>query len=320
MSSSMLMFRERFNALQDNVEQFVRGKSEVVRLALTCFFAEGHLLIEDVPGVAKTSLAKAVASSVGGEFHRVQFTPDLLPSDVTGVEVFNPKTLEFQFRRGPVFANVLLGDEINRASPKTQSALLQVMAEQEVTAGLNTYRAPRPFFCVATQNSVEHEGTYPLPEAQLDRFLMRMSIGYPSPDVEREVVGLGVARSRPDDVPEVMGIDEVRSMIAVAREVEVSEQLREYVVRIVAATRDDDAVLRGASPRGSIALATAAQVVAASRGRPYASPDDVKSIAEPVLAHRIQLTHQARMEGVTAGTVITSILRDNRRVTVPRAG
>jgi MoxR-like ATPase len=316
----MLMFRERFNALQDNVEQFVRGKSEVVRLALTCFFAEGHLLIEDVPGVAKTSLAKAVAGSVGGEFHRVQFTPDLLPSDVTGVEVFNPKTLEFQFRKGPVFANVLLGDEINRASPKTQSALLQVMAEQEVTVGLSTYHAPRPFFCVATQNSVEHEGTYPLPEAQLDRFLMRTSIGYPSPDVEREVVGLGVARTRPDDVTEVLSIDEVRSMIAVAREVEVSEQLREYVVRIVTATRNDDAVLRGASPRGSIALATAAQVVAASRGRPYASPDDVKSIAEPVLAHRIHLTHQARMEGVTAGSVITSILRDNRRVTVPRAG
>ncbi|MFJ5986681.1 AAA family ATPase [Lentzea sp. NPDC092896] len=319
MSSSVLMFRERFNALQDNVEQFVRGKSEVVLLALTCFFAEGHLLIEDVPGVAKTSLAKALAGSVGGDFHRVQFTPDLLPSDVTGVEIFNPRTLEFQFRRGPVFANVLLGDEINRASPKTQSALLQVMAEQEVTVGLTTYPAPRPFFCVATQNSVEHQGTYPLPEAQMDRFLMRTSIGYPSPEVEREVVGLGVARARADDVAEVMSIDEVASMIAVARDVEVSEQLREYVVRIVTATRNDDSVLRGASPRGSIALATAAQVVAASRGRQYATPDDVKSIAEPVLAHRIQLKQAARVEGVTAESVIASILR-HRQVTVPRAG
>ncbi|MGW4210676.1 AAA family ATPase [Lentzea sp. NPDC004789] len=316
----MLAFRENFNALQDNVEQFVRGKSEVVRLALTCLFAEGHLLIEDVPGVAKTSLAKALAGSVGGDFQRVQFTPDLLPSDVTGVEVFNPRTLEFEFRKGPVFANVLLGDEINRASPKTQSALLQVMAEQTVTVGLTTYDAPRPFFCVATQNSVEHQGTYPLPEAQLDRFLMRTSIGYPAPDVEKEVVALGVARRTPDPSQSVMDIGDVERMIAIARTVDVSDQLSEYIVSIVAATREDDAVLRGSSPRGSIALATAAQVVAASRGRGYASPDDVKSIAEPVLAHRIQLTHQARTEGRTAASVIGSILRDGRRVRVPRAG
>jgi MoxR-like ATPase len=320
MLSSMMAFREQFNSLQDNVEQFVRGKPEVVRLALTCLFAEGHLLIEDVPGVAKTSLAKALAGSVGGDFQRVQFTPDLLPSDVTGVEVFNPLTREFEFRKGPVFANVLLGDEINRASPKTQSALLQVMAEQTVTVGLTTYQAPRPFFCVATQNSVEHQGTYPLPEAQLDRFLMRTAIGYPAPDVEKEVVALGVARKAPDPSMSIMSIDDVQRMIAIARTVDVSDQLSEYIVNIVAATREDDAVLRGASPRGSIALATAAQVVAASRGRGYASPDDVKSIAEPVLVHRIQLTHQARAEGRTAASVIASILRDGRRVPVPRAG
>jgi MoxR-like ATPase len=320
MLSSLLTFREKFHALQDNVEQFVRGKPEVVGLALTCMFAQGHLLIEDVPGVAKTSLAKALAGSVGGDFQRIQFTPDLLPSDVTGVEVFNPRTLEFQFRKGPVFANVLLGDEINRASPKTQSALLQVMAEQTVTVGLETYSAPTPFFCVATQNSVEHQGTYPLPEAQLDRFLMCTSIGYPAPDVEKEVIALGVARKAPDPSMSIMDVDEVEQMIAIARTVDVSDQLAEYIVNIVVATRQDGALLRGASPRGSIALATAAQVVAASRGRGYATPDDVKSVAKPVLAHRIQLTHQARMEGRTAASVIEEILRDGRRVPVPRAG
>lgn len=316
MSGSMLQFRDRFADLQGNVEKFIRGKPEVVRLALTCLFAQGHLLIEDVPGVAKTSLAKAIAGSIfGGGFQRIQFTPDLLPSDITGVEIFNPETRLFEFRAGPVFTHVLVADEINRASPKTQSALLQVMAESEVTIGLRTHRVRRPFFCVATQNPVEHQGTYLLPEAQLDRFLMRISIGYPAHHDEMAVVAQGVAGTQPDLSAPVMPIEEVMALIGIVRQVVVGDALRDYLVKIAAATRTNSAVRLGISPRGTIALAVAAQVVAATHGRPFATPDDVKAVALPVLEHRLLLTQEATMEGTTPEKVLQEILD---AVPVPR--
>jgi MoxR-like ATPase len=316
MPSPMLQFRDWFEAIQANIERSVRGKPEVVRLALTCLFARGHLLIEDVPGVAKTSLAKAMASSIhGGRFRRIQFTPDLLPSDLTGVEVFNPDSRLFEFREGPVFAHVLLGDEINRASPKTQSALLQVMAEGEVTIGLVTHRVPEPFFCVATQNPVEHQGTYMLPEAQLDRFLMRISVGYPGHVAETDIVARAVNGDPRERVEPMLPIDEIGRLTRVVRQVSVGDALRDYLVTITSATRADPAVRLGISPRGSIALAVAAQAVAASHGRAFATPDDVKAVAGPALEHRLLLTQDALVQGMTAEKVLQEVL-DN--VPVPR--
>ncbi|WP_030437753.1 AAA family ATPase [Actinoplanes subtropicus] len=288
MPLSLIQFADRFQALHGNITRVIHGKPDVIRMALTCLFAQGHLLIEDVPGVAKTSLAKAIAASVAGsEFRRIQFTPDLLPSDVTGVDVFNPDRREFEFRPGPVFANVLLGDEINRASPRTQSALLQVMAEGEVTVGLRTYQVVQPFFCIATQNPSDHHGTYPLPESQLDRFLMRISVGYPQHHDEMAVVEQAVAGPRLGQLPTVLRIGELTAMRAAVRQVEVGAALRDYVVRVAAATRTDDKLRLGVSPRGTIALAVGAQVIAATQGRPFATAEDVRVVAVPVLLHRL---------------------------------
>lgn len=315
------VFEKRFARVRQNVERVIHGKSDVVSMALICLFAEGHLLIEDVPGVAKTSLARAIADSIGGDFQRVQFTPDLLPSDVTGGQVPDPSTQEFRFREGPVFCNVLLSDEINRAAPKTQSALLQVMAERAVTAGRQTHPVKRPFVCVATQNPIDHQGTYPLPEAQLDRFMMRLPMGYPDEPAERRMLEQALTGETGDPLPPVLGIAEVTEMMDAVRVVHVGDALRDYLVRITRATRElqeklPDTLRLGISPRGTIALAKAARVRAAGHGRAYTTPDDVKAVAIPVLNHRLLLTAQAEARGTTPHELLEEVLAD---VAVPRA-
>jgi MoxR-like ATPase len=311
-------FQRRFHELAGNIEDFIRGKPEVVRLALVCLLAEGHLLIEDVPGVAKTSLAKAIARSIAGaEVRRIQFTPDLLPTDVTGVQIYDQARGRFEFREGPVFANILLGDEINRASPKTQSALLEVMAEHQVTVDGVAHAVPHPFLCIATQNPVEHQGTYALPEAQLDRFLMRITIGYPEElDDEVAIIADGVARRRPEELKPVIELDQLRTMINKLRELHVSPKLQSYVATITRATRKHPDVRLGVSPRGSIALANAAQAYAASMGREFVTADDVKAVAVPVLCHRLLLTSEARFQKRTPEAIVAEILAG---VPVPRA-
>jgi MoxR-like ATPase len=308
-------FSHRYTQLARNVESFVRGKPDVVRTALVCLLAEGHLLIDDVPGVGKTSLAKAISQSIDGAMQRIQFTPDLLPSDVTGVQVFDPAKHEFVFHPGAVFANIVLGDEINRASPKTQSALLEVMAERQVTIDSVPYAVPRPFIVIATQNPVDHGGTYDLPEAQLDRFMCRTRVGYPDHDAEVEILtngtrGLSVANLQP-----VMNTEEMQQMIQVAGEVHLARAVMEYVVTITAATRTLPEVRLGVSPRGSLALAQAAQAHAATQGRPFVTADDVKAMAAPVLAHRILLRPEAELAGHDAESVLSTLLS---RVPVPQ--
>jgi MoxR-like ATPase len=304
------VFQRRFDRLADNVEKFVRGKSDVVRLALICLFAEGHLLLEDVPGLAKTSLARAIARSVTAKVGRIQFTPDLLPSDVTGFQRYTSSgDGPGSFQEGPVFANILIGDEINRASPKTQSALLEVMAEGQVTVGGATYRVPQPFLCIATQNPVEYQGTYPLPEAQLDRFMMRIGVGYPAASEEVSIVEGGLSRRTPEQLQSVMTINDMQEMIRTVGRVHVSNALQQYVVRLTRATRAQPDVIRlGVSPRGSIGLALCAQARAASLGRSYALPEDVKAMAVPVLNHRLILTPDAVVRGVEPAAVIRDLL------------
>jgi MoxR-like ATPase len=300
---------ERFAAVQDNVEAVIRGKPEVVHLALVCLLAEGHLLVEDVPGVGKTSLARSLAVSIGSEWQRIQFTPDLLPSDVTGVTIYNQATGEFSFKRGPVFAGIVLADEINRASPKTQAALLEVMEEHTVTVDGESHEVPRPFMVVATQNPVDMDGTYPLPEAQIDRFLMRISMGYPDHTAELEIVEAHHTGANPHDVlVAAASPDVVRSLVAGCRDVHVDASVKDYLVRLVAATRHQPEVRLGASPRASVALLRAACVEAASAGRGYALPEDVRALAVPVLAHRLLLTAEAESRGVTASQVIEQLL------------
>jgi len=304
-----------FRALQENVSKVLRGKPEVVRLAVACFLAEGHLLIEDLPGTGKTSLAKAIASSVGGTIRRVQFTPDLLPSDITGVSIFRPNEGEFSFRPGPVFSNVMVADEINRASPKTQAALLEVMEERQVTTDGVSRPVPRPFMVVATQNPLDFHGTYPLPEVQLDRFAMRISIGYADRETELEVMGLphGV-----DDTPELGAVlreDQVSKLLQRVKAVTVEPPLREYVADIVMKSRAHPDLRLGISTRGTITLLAVARSLAIGDGRPYVAPDDIKSLLVPVLAHRIAVTPAAELDGITAEDVLTGIIE---QVHVPR--
>lgn len=276
-------------------------------LALLGLVSEGHILLEDVPGVGKTSLARAMAESISGSWQRIQFTPDLLPSDVTGISVYNQQTGDFVFKPGPVFSNIVVGDEINRASPKTQSALLEVMEEQQVTVDGQPREVPRPFVVVATQNPIEMDGTYNLPEAQLDRFLIKMSMGYP--DLSSEAAMVTTRRGGPPPQLEpVLSLAEITRMVTISAGVRLDPQLVQYAVNIVHATRQSAQVRLGASPRGSLGLLRAAQSLAAAEGRAYAVADDVKRLAVPVLAHRIIITPDAQLRGVTAEKVVAELL------------
>ncbi|MDG4796851.1 MoxR family ATPase [Micromonospora sp. WMMD1082] len=289
--------------LAENVNTVVLGKPQVVRLALTALFAQGHVLLEDVPGVGKTTLARAIAATVKGQWRRIQFTPDLLPSDVSGVTIFNQATRGFEFHPGPVFANIVIADEINRASPKTQSALLEVMEERTVTVDGVRHPVPQPFLVVATQNPVEMDGTYRLPEAQLDRFLVKLSVGYPDESVEVEVLRGATVRS-PEALTAVTDTATVGEMVRMARRVHIAEPLYAYAVRLAAATRTHPQVRVGVSPRGVIALTRAACAYALIDGRGWIMPEDLKILTEPVFAHRLLLTPDAQVRGVTAADVL----------------
>jgi MoxR-like ATPase len=310
-------FAARFSQIERNVEKVVRGKDAEIRLALVALIAEGHLLIEDVPGVGKTMLAKAVARSIDCSFRRIQFTPDLLPTDVTGVNVFNQEQHDFEFKPGAIFANIVLGDEINRASPKTQSALLESMEERQVTVDTVTHPLGTPFMVIATQNPIEHEGTYPLPEAQLDRFMLRLAIGYPSPEIEAEILGTHGIGAPLDAIGPVTDAPGVAEMIVQAREVHAAPTLRRYIVDLVEATRRHSDIYLGASPRASIALLRAARAMAAAEERDYVIPDDIKLLAVPVLAHRVIATADAVMSGRAPGAILSELLDE---VPVPVSG
>jgi MoxR-like ATPase len=313
-------FAERYNELARNIESFIRGKPEVIRMALVCMLAEGHLLIDDVPGVGKTSLAKAISQSIDGAMQRIQFTPDLLPSDVTGVLLYDAGKREFVFHPGAVFANIVLGDEINRASPKTQSALLEVMAERQVTVDAVPYVVPRPFIVIATQNPVEHGGTYDLPEAQIDRFMMRTSIGYPDHEAEVEVVTNGTRGRTPEQLQPVMSSNDMLQMIQIASEIYLAPAIVSYIVTICASTRGMPELRLGVSPRGSLGLAQASQAHAAAHGRSFVTADDVKMMVPYVLAHRMILRPEAELQGRNAlellHAVVTSVPVPQQRIGV----
>jgi len=302
-------FSHRFSELGDNIERVIQGKRPVIDLIVTCLIAEGHALIEDVPGVGKTLLAKSLARSIESDFQRVQFTPDLLPSDITGVSVWNRGSGEFEFKPGAIFANIVVGDEINRASPKTQAALLEAMEERQVTVDGTTRPLPPPFMVVATQNPLEHEGTYPLPEAQLDRFMMRLTIGYPSREKGLEILDAHGVTSMFESLEPVISDADVKTMIGIARQVHVAPAVKGYIIDIVEATRHHDEVLLGASPRSALFLQRVARTIAAAEGRDFVNPDDIKAITEPVLAHRMALRPEAQMRGTTIREVLESVLR-----------
>jgi MoxR-like ATPase len=299
-----------------NVDRVIIGKAQETRLALVCLLARGHLLIEDVPGVGKTMLARALARSTGCTFQRIQFTPDLLPSDVTGVSVFNQGTRDFEFRPGPIMAQVVLTDEINRATPKTQSALLEAMEERQVTVDGVTHRVPDPFMVMATQNPIEYEGTFPLPEAQLDRFLMRIHLGYPSPTDEVLILDAQQSQHPIESLEVVTSAAEVLELQEAVREIYVDPLIKQYVVTLVNATREHESVYLGASPRGSLSLMHAAQAYAMLDGRDFVQPDDVKLLAEPTLGHRVIVSPGARVRNIDSAQVIEESIS---RVPVPGA-
>jgi MoxR-like ATPase len=293
-----------------NVEKAIVGKRRQVVLSIVSWLCEGHILLEDVPGVAKTMLARALARSVGCSFKRVQCTPDLLPTDVTGASVFNQKTTEFVFRPGPIFAQIVLADEINRATPRTQAALLEAMAEGRVTVDGVTHDLEPPFLVIATQNPVDHEGTFPLPEAQLDRFLMRFSLGYPSMQDELKMLELLQKEHPLERLEPVVSPAELRACQKAVREVHVDEKVRKYLMQIVHDTRECDDLSLGASPRASIALFRASQALAVASGRNYVQPDDVKRVAAPILTHRLILQPESRLRKMTADTIVEDIVEE----------
>ena len=296
--------------VRENISKVIVGKEEVLELVMVALLCEGHVLIEDVPGIGKTTLAKAAARSLGCSFQRIQFTPDLLPSDVTGIYYFDQKAQEFVFRPGPVMAQVLLADEINRATPRTQSALLEAMQERQITVDGKTRPLPSPFVVLATQNPVELEGTFPLPEAQIDRFLLRIKLGYPTEQDEHEIL-LRFERTDPlTDLTSVTTPEELTAMQNLVREVRVEDSVREYIVHLVRATRDHPAVDLGVSPRGSLALYLTSQALAAIRGRDYVLPDDVKELVLPVLTHRIMINPQTRLRGATPEEVVLDVINE----------
>ena len=302
------VFAKRFDQIAANIEQIIQGKREVIELLTMCLVAEGHVLIEDVPGVGKTLLAKSLARSIDCTFQRVQFTPDLLPSDVTGVSVWDRQTSKFVFNPGPIFANIVVGDEINRASPKTQAAMLEAMEERQVTVDTTTHKLSPPFMVIATQNPIEHEGTYPLPEAQLDRFMMRVVIGYPTREKEREILDTHGGRPVFDDLAPAATAAEIGEMISLARQVHVSPAIKGYIVDIVKATRQHSELLLGASPRAALYLQRVARVRAGVNDREYVTPDDVKALAQPVLEHRLALRPEAQMRGTELASVVASVV------------
>jgi MoxR-like ATPase len=293
----------------DNVESVIIGKRETIELTLTGLLAQGHLLIEDVPGVGKTMLARSIAKSIGCSFRRIQFTPDMLPSDVTGVSVFNQKTLEFEFRPGPIMAQIVLTDEINRATPKTQSALLEAMEERQATVDGVTYPMQRPFLVLATQNPIEYEGTFPLPEAQLDRFMLRISLGYPSKEDEQRILDAQQFKHPIEEIGQVVTVQELVEAQEQVKEVYVDELIKKYIVDLVSLTREHPDAYLGASPRGSLTLYRTAQVRAAIDGRDYVIPDDVKMLARSALAHRLIVSPSARIKDVEPRSVIEDVIQ-----------
>lgn len=307
MDSSFI--RSLVETTADNVERVVIGKRREVELVMTALLCKGHVLIEDVPGVGKTVLTKAIARSIGSSYKRIQFTPDLLPSDITGVNVYNQQKGAFEFRPGPIVAQMVLADEINRATPKTQSALLEAMEEAQVTIDGATHLLPNPFLVLATENPIDYEGTFPLPEAQLDRFLVRIALGYPGRQGELEMLDRQHQRHPLDSLHQVITVDDLKAAQDAVKSVHVAPSIREYIVSLVEATRKHDEVFLGASPRGSIALFNASRAWAAVRGRDFVLPDDVKFLAVPTLAHRIIVGPSARMQGYDSRGVMNDLLR-----------
>ncbi len=300
--------RETGNRFINNIERIIIGKREAEELMLVALLSEGHVLIEDVPGIGKTMLAKAAAKSLDCSFKRIQCTPDLLPSDITGIHYFNQKTGEFDFRPGPVMANIVLVDEINRATPRTQSSLLECMQEKQVTVDLETIQIPRPFLVLATQNPIELQGTFPLPEAQLDRFLMRIRLGYPEAKEEEDILTRFQQSNPLDDLPSVVSKSELLEMQTLCRKVYIDESVRSYIVAIARATRTHKSIEMGASPRATLGLSLAAQALAAIRGRNFVIPDDVKFLAAPVLAHRLTAKTEAKIKSRSIETVVKEIV------------
>jgi MoxR-like ATPase len=300
----------------NNVEKVIVGKAESVAFSLIAVVCRGHILIEDVPGVGKTVLTKAIARSIGCTFKRIQFTPDLLPSDITGVSIYNQKTDNFEFRAGPIVAQIVLADEINRATPKTQSALLEAMEETQITIDGLTYRLPEPFMVMATQNPIEYEGTFPLPEAQLDRFMMNIKLGYPKVSDEMNILDTHQYHHPLDDLEQIMTAEELVLIQQQIRSIHVDPSIREYIVAIANATRNHNNIYLGSSPRGSLALYRTSQALAAIRGRGYVIPDDVKLLTKPTLAHRIIVTPSARVRAITSTAILDEILQS---VPVPGA-
>jgi MoxR-like ATPase len=307
-ASRSATFADYYSDVVGNIEQVIQGKPEVFELVLLCLVSGGHLLIEDVPGVGKTSLAKSLAASIDGSFGRIQFTPDLLPTDVVGLTVWDRNRSAFEFRPGPVFSNIVLADEINRASPKTQSALLEAMAEAQVTVDNTTYQLADPFMVIATQNPIEHEGTYPLPESQLDRFLMRVSVGYPSAQAELDILEAHGDHDALADISPVLSANQVAALATAARGVHVAPALKAYLVDLANATRRHPSLALGMSPRATLALQRVARARAAADSRAYVVPDDLKALAEPVLAHRLLVTPEAQLSGATAADVLAEVL------------
>lgn len=294
--------------LRDNIQKVIVGKDEIIELTLIAMLCEGHLLLEDVPGTGKTTLAKTIARSLGCSFQRIQFTPDLLPSDVTGIYYYNQKVQEFEFRPGPIFSQILLADEINRATPRTQSALLEAMQERQSTVDIVTHQLPRPFLVMATQNPIELEGTFPLPEAQLDRFLMKIALGYPSQDDENSIL-LRFERVDPlDDLENVVDSETILAMQTQVREIHVEDSIRNYIVNVCRATRMHTNIELGASPRATMALYRTCQALAAIRGREYVLPDDVKTLAPFVLTHRLIISAQTRLRGRMPEDIIREVV------------